>query len=62
LQLFPLGAGKIGLSETSSRDPLYLCCQTMSAKDATPPGAKRQKKAFLQAVKKHSFAIYFLII
>ena len=36
-----LGAHERSLPHDSSRDPLYLCCRTPSAKDAAPPGANR---------------------
>jgi len=36
-----LGAHEQIVPHIHSRDPLYLCCRTPSAKDATPPGARR---------------------
>ncbi|CAM2968196.1 hypothetical protein SAMN05444143_10166 [Flavobacterium succinicans] len=38
-----IGAHHPFLPHDSSRDPLYLCCRTPSAKDATPPGARRDE-------------------
>ena len=43
-----LGAHEQILPHFPSRDTLYLCCRTPSAKDAAPPGAKRQDKVFLE--------------
>ena len=34
-----LGAHELIVPHFPSRDPLYLCCRTPSAKDAAPPGA-----------------------
>ena len=36
-----LGAHELIVPHISSRDPLYLCCRTPSAKDAAPPWARR---------------------
>ena len=36
-----LGAHEQIVPHISSRDTLYLCCRTPSAKDAAPPGASR---------------------
>ena len=43
-----LGAHELIVPHFPSRVPLYLCCRTPSAKDAAPPGAKRQDKVFLE--------------
>ena len=36
-----LGAYEQIVPHIPSRDPLYLCCRTPSAKDAAPPWARR---------------------
>lgn len=41
-----LGAHEQIIPHFPSRDPLYLCCRTPSAKDAAPPGAKRENWGF----------------
>ena len=54
-----LGAHERSLPHDSSRDPLYLCCRTPSAKDAAPPGAKIRcfwkEKCFYNSSKVFAF-------